>query len=105
IRRYAGGLACLNCFAYTGGFSLAAALGGATRVTSVDTAAGAIAGARGNFALAGQDPERHEFVVGDAFAFLERCAAEERAFDLVIADPPSFAPRKQAVGKALRAYT
>lgn len=105
IRRYAGGRAVLNLFSYTGGFSLAAALGGATSVTSVDTAAGAIAGARSNFALAELDLGRHDFVVGDAFAFLERCAAEERVFDLVIADPPSFAPRRQAVAKALRAYT
>ncbi|MEZ4448086.1 MAG: class I SAM-dependent rRNA methyltransferase [Nannocystaceae bacterium] len=105
IRRWARGREVLNLFSYTGGFSLAAALGGATRVTSVDTAAGAIAGARANFALSGLDLDEHEFVVGDAFAYLERCAAEERVFDLVIADPPSFAPRRQAVTKALRAYT
>ena len=105
IRRYSRDRSVLNLFSYTGGFSIAAALGGATKVTSVDTAAAAIAGASDNFALNGVDPSAHEFEVEDAFAYLERCAAAERTFDLVICDPPSFAPRKQAVTKALRAYT
>ena len=105
IRRHARGRSVLNLFSYTGGFSIAAALGGATTVTSVDTAAAAIAGARDNFSLNGIDPDDHEFEVDDAFAYLERCAGRERTFDLVICDPPSFAPRKQAVTKALRAYT
>ncbi len=105
IRRYSNERRVLNLFSYTGGFSLAAALGGATVVTSVDTAAAAIAGARDNFALNGLSPDAHEFEVDDAFAYLERCAGQERNFDLVICDPPSFAPRKQAVTKALRAYT
>ncbi|MCB9568045.1 MAG: class I SAM-dependent rRNA methyltransferase [Myxococcales bacterium] len=105
IRRFGAGREVLNLFSYTGGFSLAAALGGATRVTSVDTASAAIAGARDNFALNDLDPKAHEFVVDDAFVFIDRCAAQERTFDLVICDPPSFAPRRQAVTKALRAYT
>ncbi|MEZ4385825.1 MAG: class I SAM-dependent rRNA methyltransferase [Nannocystaceae bacterium] len=105
IRRWSQGREVLNLFSYTGGFSIAAALGGATRVSSVDTAAAAIAAAQHNFSLNGFDPADHEFVVDDAFAFLDRCAGHERSFDLVICDPPSFAPRKQAVAKALRAYT
>ncbi len=105
IRRYAEGRTVLNLFSYTGGFSIAAALGGATRVASVDTAAAAIAGARENFALNGIDPDEHEFAAEDAFAYLERCAEAKRTFDLVICDPPSFAPRKQAVTNAVRAYT
>lgn len=105
IRRYSRDRSVLNLFSYTGGFSIAAALGGATRVTSVDTAAAAIEGARDNFSLNGVDPGEHEFAAEDAFAYLDRCAADDRTFDLVICDPPSFAPRKQAVTNALRAYT
>jgi len=105
IRRYSRDRTVLNLFSYTGGFSIAAALGGATKVTSVDTAAAAIDGARDNFALNGVDPSGHEFAAEDAFAYLERCAGRDRTFDLVICDPPSFAPRKQAVTNALRAYT
>lgn len=105
IRRYAAGREVLNLFSYTGGFSVAAALGGASRVTSVDVAAGAIASAHESFLASGLDPARHDFVIEDVFSYLERCASERRAFDLVICDPPSFAPRKQALAKALRAYT
>ncbi|HRI10510.1 MAG TPA: class I SAM-dependent rRNA methyltransferase, partial [Nannocystaceae bacterium] len=104
VRGYAGGRDVLNLFSYNGGFSVAAALGGATRVTSVDLAAGAIASARDSFVASGLDPERHDFVVDDVFAYLGRCAEERRSFDLVVCDPPSFAPRRQALAKALRAY-
>ena len=104
VRRYAAGRDTLNLFSYNGGFSVAAALGGATRVTSVDMAAGAIASARDSFVASGLDPERHDFVVDDVFAYLGRCADERRLFDLVICDPPSFAPRRQALAKALGAY-
>jgi len=95
----------LNLYSYTGGFSIAAALGRATRVVSVDIAKGAIEGARENFALNGIDPAGHDFVVQDCFDYLALCARERHQFDLVIVDPPSFAPREKAVKKALNAYT
>jgi 23S rRNA (cytosine1962-C5)-methyltransferase len=104
VRRVARGREVLNLFSYTGGFSLAAALGGATRVASVDIARGAVEGARENFALNGVDPEAHEFVAQDAFEYLSRCAQERRQFDLVVVDPPSFAPNERVLRKALSAY-
>lgn len=94
----------LNLFSYTGGFSVAAALGGAEHVTSVDTAGPAHASAQRSFRENGADPTRHAFVTGDVFAFLE--AAEKRGdrFDLVISDPPSFAPSEKAKPRAIASY-
>ena len=108
-RRFAAELArgrsVLNLFSYTGGFSLHAALAGAARVTSVDSAPGAMQAARRGFELNGLDPDAHEFVVGDAFEYLERAASEKRRFDLVISDPPSFAKSRQQLPGAERAYS
>jgi len=104
IRRHAGALSVLNVFSYTGGFSLHAALGGAVHVTSVDVAAPAIAGLARNLALSGLPAETHELVAEDAFAFLARAAERGRRWDLVIVDPPSFAPSERARPAALAAY-
>jgi 23S rRNA (cytosine1962-C5)-methyltransferase len=104
IRRHAAGARVLNLFSYTGGFSLHAALGGATTVTSVDVAAPAIAGIERNVALSGLPIEAHERVAQDAFEMLERAAARKRRWDLVIVDPPSFAPNERAKQSALGAY-
>jgi 23S rRNA (cytosine1962-C5)-methyltransferase len=104
IRRHAAGQAVLNLFAYTGGFSLHAALGGATRVTSVDIAPPAVAGLEHNLALSGLPAAAHERVASDAFEFLARAAKQHRRWDLVIVDPPSFAPSERARPAALAAY-
>ena len=104
VRQVARGRRVLNLFAYTGGFSLAAALGGAAHVTTVDVSKGAVAGARANFVANELDPEAHAFVAADAFDHLEACARDNLTHDLVIVDPPSFAPRKQALGAAEAAY-
>jgi 23S rRNA (cytosine1962-C5)-methyltransferase len=104
VRSLARGMEVLNLYAYTGGFSVAAALGGARRVTSVDLARDALADARRNFAANGLDPGGHEFIAADALAYLKLCAQERRQFDMVIVDPPSFAMRSSAVEKAARAY-
>jgi 23S rRNA (cytosine1962-C5)-methyltransferase len=94
----------LNLFSYTGGFSLHAGLGGATRVTSVDLAAPAIGGLLANAARSGLDPAQHEGVCADAFDFLARAEKSGRRWDLVIVDPPSFAPSERARPAALAAY-
>lgn len=94
----------LNTFAYTGGFSIAAALGGATRVTTVDLAAPAVDGARRNFVRNGLDPAAHEFVARDAFDLLAELAAAPPRFDLIVLDPPSFAPNRKSLPRALKAY-
>lgn len=104
IRAHAGGASVLNLFSYTGGFSLHAAIGGATHVTSVDLAPPAIAALTRNAALSGLDVSAHEGVVADAFDYLGRAAKQRRRWDLVIVDPPSFAPSERAKPAALGAY-
>jgi 23S rRNA (cytosine1962-C5)-methyltransferase len=107
VRTLAAGRRVLNLFGYTGGFSVYAALGGAALTTTVDVAAPAIAAARRNFERNGLGDllsAAAQLHAEDAFAFLERAAAEGARWDLVISDPPSFAPSEQAVPAALRAY-
>jgi 23S rRNA (cytosine1962-C5)-methyltransferase len=94
----------LNLFSYAGGFSIAAALGGAERVTSVDIASGGHASAQRSFRENGVDPSAHEFVTADVFDYLERARRSGQRFDLVISDPPSFAPSEKARPRALAAY-
>ncbi|MFN8457744.1 MAG: class I SAM-dependent rRNA methyltransferase [Anaerolineae bacterium] len=94
----------LNVFGYTGGFSVYAGLGGASRVTTVDIAAPALAAAQANWELNGLPPAQHETVAADAFEFLAETAASQRVWDLVVVDPPSFAASQAAVAKAIAAY-
>jgi 23S rRNA (cytosine1962-C5)-methyltransferase len=98
------GLDVLNLFGYTGGFSVAAALGGARRVTTVDLAKPAIDAAARNLVRSGVDPEKHELVAADAFAFLGAARDAGRRWELVVCDPPSFAPSEKAVPGALGKY-
>ena len=105
VEDWAAGKTVLNCFAYSGGFSVYAARGGATQVTSVDVAADALADAQTNFNRNGFDPADHRFEVADVFEYLPRLAAEGRQFDLVILDPPALARSRQSQHAALRAYT
>jgi 23S rRNA (cytosine1962-C5)-methyltransferase len=93
-----------NLFAYTGGFSVQAALGGARRVSSIDSAPAAIEGAKANFVLNSLDPLEHEFACEDAFAWLARARDAGRRFDVLIVDPPSFAPSEKSLSRALAAY-
>jgi 23S rRNA (cytosine1962-C5)-methyltransferase len=95
----------LNCFAYTGAFSLYALRGGAAHVISTDIGKGLAAAAHANVQLNQFDPNRHEFITADCFDLLQTYVQEGRTFDLVILDPPSFAKTKQNQYAALRAYT
>ena len=104
VRRHAAGAAVLNVFCYTGGFSLHAALGGATRVTSVDVAAPAIAAIARNLELSALPAAIHERVAIDAFVYFEQAIARGDRWDLVIVDPPSFAPSEKARPAALKSY-
>ena len=105
ICKYVRGKRVLNCFSYTGGFSVYAALTDEkTRVTSVDSSAPAIEAAREHFTLNGLDSEQHEFHVMDVFAYLEEAHARGEVFDVVILDPPAFARTQNARRNALNAY-
>ncbi|HVZ73788.1 MAG TPA: class I SAM-dependent rRNA methyltransferase [Polyangia bacterium] len=105
VRDLARGRRVLNLFGYTGGFSIYAAAGGAARTTTVDVAAPAIAAARRNFERNGFDSNDADLHAEDAFAFLERAVAAGTRWDVVISDPPSFAPSEKARPAALNAYT
>jgi len=98
------GQSVLDCFCYTGAFSLNAARAGAAAITAIDAAAGAIDAAQRNFSLNDFDPGAHTFRVGDCFELLEQFAAEGRRFDVVTLDPPSFARNRKSRRAAERAY-
>ena len=108
VEGLAAGKESLNVFAYTGGFSLYAARGGAPLVTSLDISAPALDAARRNFELNDHLPNvaaaHREFLAEDAFAGLVRLAQEGRRFDLVVVDPPAFAQQQTAIPGALLAY-
>ncbi len=105
VRELARGRAeALDCFSYSGGFSVAAALGGVGHVVSVDVDPDAVDLARENFRQNGLDPADHAFAVEDAFELLARYRREGRRFDLVICDPPAFAKSQRAVEAALAGY-
>lgn len=104
IHEHSRGLKVANIFCYAGGFSLAAALGGASHVTSVDISKPAIASAIRNFSLNGLSESDHEFVAADAFRWMDDAVASQRKFDLLIIDPPSFAPNRRSIHNAGRAY-
>jgi len=84
----------LNTFAYTCGFSVCAALGGA-RTTSLDLSKKYLEWGKRNFALNGLDPAQHDFIYGDAFDWMRRLAKKGRAFDAIILDPPTFSQSKE----------
>lgn len=105
VEGLAGGRSVLNCFAYTGAFSLYALRGGAAAVVSADIGRGLAEAAAANIALNRLDAGRHSFVTEDCFALLDAYAKANRRFDMVILDPPSFARQKSSLHSALRAYT
>lgn len=94
---YANGLPqrrVLNAFAYTCGFSVCAALGGA-QVTSLDLSRRYLDWGRQNFTLNGLDPQRHDFIYGDAFDWLRRLQNKGRRFEVILLDPPTFSRSRQ----------
>ncbi len=97
----------LNCYSYTGGFSVAALAGGAAHVTSVDSSAPALAQARENLRRNGFDDAAHAFADADVNAYLRQCLADGptgRRFDAIVLDPPKFAPTAAHAERAARAY-
>ena len=94
----------LNCYCYTGGFSVAALAGGAQHVVSVDSSAPALDKARANVALNGFDAARHEALDADVNAFLRQQLQAGATFDAIVLDPPKFAPTASHAERAARAY-
>ena len=94
----------LNCYSYTGGFSVAALAGGATEVVSVDSSAPALAQARDNLRRNGFDDSRCGFVDADVNATLRELITAGRSFDAIVLDPPKFAPTAAHAERAARAY-
>jgi len=101
VRSHSRGRRALDCFSYTGGFSVYALAGGATNVDLVDTSEKALALARQNLKLNGFEGEANHFYVADVFEFLRQ---QELSYDFVILDPPAFAKKKTDVMQACRGY-
>ena len=104
-RQLAGGRSVLNCFCYTGGFSLQALSGGAAQVLSIDSSGLALEGARRNLALNPQlSAKRAEWRDADVFEELRALKKAGARFDFIILDPPKFAPPATHAARAARAY-
>ena len=105
LRKYSRGKRVLNCFSYTGGFSVYAALSSSeTGVVSVDISTPAIEAAHQHFVLNGLDPSLHEFHIANMFDYLEEAHLDGEQFDVVVLDPPAFAKTQGARTSALKAY-
>ena len=102
LRDLAANCEVLDCFAYTGGFTINALMGGAVRVTAVDSAGPALALLKRNAQL-NQLPAP-ECIEGDVFQTLRKLRDQARSFDLIVLDPPKFAPTAAHAEKAARAY-
>ena len=103
--RYAEGKTVLNTFSYTGAFSVAAALGGATKTTSVDLANRSKSKTIEQFTMNGIDYEAQDIIVEDVFHYFKYAVKKNLKFDLVILDPPSFARSKKVTFSAAKDYT
>jgi len=94
----------LNCYCYTGGFTVAALAGGADAVVSVDSSAPALERVQSHVALNGFDAAKSECVDADVNAFLRDSLKAGRRFDAIVLDPPKFAPTAAHAERAARAY-
>ena len=94
----------LNCFSYTGGFSVAALAGGATDVTSVDSSGPALVHAESHVVLNGFDPAHHRTLDADVNRTLREMTDRGERFDAIVLDPPKFAPSAAHAERAARAY-
>lgn len=102
---YAKGKTVLNTFSYTGAFSVAAALGGAAKTTSVDLAKRSSSKTIEQFSVNGIDYEQQDILVMDVFNYFKYAKRKELKFDVVILDPPSFARSKKYTFSTSKDYT
>ena len=94
----------LNCFAYTGGFALAALQGGANRVTNIEASGEAITVLDKQVSLNGFNTENIENIQGDVFEILRQYRDSGKLFDMVILDPPKFVASAQLIRRGCRGY-
>jgi 23S rRNA (cytosine1962-C5)-methyltransferase len=104
VRELARGKDVLDCFCYTGGFTVNALAGGARSVLSIDSSADALALAKENIELNHLPVEQTNFLEGDVFQLLRKFRDENRSFDMIILDPPKFAPTAAQAERAARGY-
>jgi len=104
IRKYTANIDILDCFCYTGGFSVNALTGGANSVTLVDSSKTALNMAQVNIELNGLLDDKVRFIESDVFEFLRKTDQSEKSYDMIILDPPKFAASKAHLKKALSAY-
>jgi 23S rRNA (cytosine1962-C5)-methyltransferase len=104
VRELASGREVLDGFCYTGGFSIAALAGGARRVTAIESSAPALEVARDNLSANPLDAGKIEFIHGDVFKELRTLRDRGASFQMVILDPPKFAPTAAQARNAARAY-
>ncbi len=102
--RHFGFARVLNCYCYTGGFSVAALAGGAQEVVSVDSSAPALERASAHVLLNGFEPSRHQALDADVNQTLREMLKQGRSFDAIVLDPPKFAPTAAHAERAARAY-
>ena len=104
LEQFASGKEILNCFSYTGGFSVYAVKAGASKVINVDSSAESLVLAEKNFFLNGIDSSKFENTHDDVFKYLRKLRDTNRQFDVIILDPPKFAESVSQIDKAARGY-
>lgn len=104
LKKFSKGKKILNCFSYTGGFSVYALKGFANFVTNIDSSANALKLSEENHSLNDISPNKFRNIEGDVFQVLRNFRDENRKFDLIVLDPPKFADSVSNVNKAARAY-
>ncbi|MEK6221665.1 MAG: class I SAM-dependent rRNA methyltransferase, partial [Chloroflexota bacterium] len=105
LERYSNGKTVINMFGYTGGFSVYAGRGGASKVITLDSAAPALQMADAHWQNNNLPINTHETIKADAFDYLIQASKQGKKWDVVILDPPSFAPNEKSVPQAMAAYT
>lgn len=104
VEGMASGKTVLNMFSYTGAFSVAAAMGGATKTTSVDLAKRSVPKTKEQFLVNGIDPETQNIHVMDTFEYFKYAKRKNLTFDVVVLDPPSFARNKKKTFSVAKNY-
>lgn len=104
LEQFASGKEILNCFSYTGGFSVYAIKAGASKVINIDSSAESLVLAEKNLAVNDIDPSRYENINDDVFKYLRKLRDANKQFDIIILDPPKFAESVSQIEKAARGY-